>query len=173
MALRSRMPFVLATPPVHRRRRGRSVRNVGSLSAVALVLALAQVPAQADSGSQPGDREAVLLGPFDEASVAARKAKTSGKPVELVSKRTANSTTYINPDGSTSVQLTPVATRIKEDGEWAKIDTDLTKQGDVYVTEHTKTESNWSGHVGSQTRPLTSSTSAWNMLMPCLVAVAV
>lgn len=59
------------------------------------------------------------------AAEAAREAKRTGKDVEATADRTANSTTWAQPDGLMRMRTYSDTIRAKVDGEWKKIDTTL------------------------------------------------
>ncbi|MET9374389.1 FG-GAP-like repeat-containing protein [Streptomyces sp. NPDC002992] len=59
------------------------------------------------------------------ATEAAREAKRTGKDVEVTAERTANSTTWAQPDGLMRMRTHSDTIRAKVDGEWKKIDTTL------------------------------------------------
>ncbi|MGW0607846.1 DNRLRE domain-containing protein [Streptomyces sp. NPDC002640] len=72
---------------------------------------------------------AELLGLSEEQS-ARRIATSKGQRVELVSRRTETSSTYVNPDGTLTSQAYAGPIRVKqEDGSWDEIDTALIDGG--------------------------------------------
>ncbi|MFD4319029.1 FG-GAP-like repeat-containing protein [Streptomyces sp. NPDC058548] len=56
---------------------------------------------------------------------AAREARRTGKDVEVTAERTANSTTWAQPDGWMRIRTHSDTIRAKVGGEWKKIDTRL------------------------------------------------
>ncbi|GEC06572.1 hypothetical protein SSP24_42270 [Streptomyces spinoverrucosus] len=56
-------------------------------------------------------------------------AVLGGKRVEALSERTADSTTWANPDGSLTTETASGAIRVREDGGWKPIDTTLVDTG--------------------------------------------
>jgi RHS repeat-associated protein len=52
-------------------------------------------------------------------------ARSTGKPVEIVSARTASSTTYVNPDGTRRTDLASGTIRVKDGAGWHDVDTTL------------------------------------------------
>ncbi|MGQ0846962.1 MAG: hypothetical protein ACT4QF_22815 [Sporichthyaceae bacterium] len=78
--------------------------------------------------------------PFDETSVAARTAAESGQRVELESRRGSNTTEYVNPDGSSTVEITQNDTRVEKDGIFVDIDPSLDKQDGVLVPDAAKAD---------------------------------
>ncbi|MGW3658763.1 FG-GAP-like repeat-containing protein [Streptomyces sp. NPDC005151] len=57
---------------------------------------------------------------------ALAKAKSSGKPVEIVERRTETSEVYANPSGTTTVTTHVVPVRVRQGDTWVPVDTDLT-----------------------------------------------
>ena len=108
----------------------RRFRWIGAATTAALVVSLAQIPAGAATDPTPS---ASSEQPADEAMRAAAEARASGEPVELVSTQTATTTTYVNPDGTETVEITQEPTRVKQDGEYVDIDTSLSKEEGVLV----------------------------------------
>lgn len=61
------------------------------------------------------------------------QAATSGDKVEVVDDRTEMSTTYANPDGTTSTDISPTPVRVRDGAGWEPVDLDLefTEDGTV------------------------------------------
>lgn len=53
------------------------------------------------------------------------QAATSGDKVEVVDDRTEMSTTYANPDGTTSTDISPTPVRVRDGAGWEPVDLDL------------------------------------------------
>lgn len=113
-------------PEAVRKKRGRRLyAALATLLAVAVAVPLgvhltAQDPKPADSrGAHDTARQ-----PLD-ITEAAREAKRTGKDVEATAERTANSTTWAQPDGLLRTRTYADTIRAKVDGEWKKIDTTL------------------------------------------------
>ncbi|MEV0449101.1 DNRLRE domain-containing protein [Streptomyces sp. NPDC050600] len=60
-------------------------------------------------------------------------AKLSGKKVEALSERTETSTTWANPDGSLTSELSAGPVRFERDGSWTDVDVTLHKAADGSV----------------------------------------
>ncbi|WP_158544791.1 DNRLRE domain-containing protein [Blastococcus sp. TF02-09] len=70
--------------------------------------------------------------PIDERPEAVRaqeKAKAGGKPVEILERRTDRSTTFANPDGTTTDEISSSPVRVHRGGVWQDIDLTLGRQG--------------------------------------------
>ncbi|WP_307787392.1 LamG-like jellyroll fold domain-containing protein [Streptomyces musisoli] len=80
--------------------------------------------------SDAGDAGTASAGTEAEAVAS---AKRSGRPVEIISLRGESSEVFANPDGKLEARehLRPV--RVRVDGVWKAIDTDLTQTGDGMV----------------------------------------
>jgi RHS repeat-associated protein len=63
--------------------------------------------------------------PAPEAVTAAKKARTSGRRVEVMSMRTAKDSSYVNPDGTITAEESPVPVHVEQDGVWSDVDTSL------------------------------------------------
>lgn len=125
--------------------RHRSHGWFAAAAAVAIVLALVQAPAGA--ASSPSDAEPSSTGPTaeepgwtDDAVAAAEKARQTGERQELASARSANTTTFIEPSGSSTTEITESATRVERDGEWIDINPSLGHEDGVLVPEATHAE---------------------------------
>ncbi|GHE25265.1 hypothetical protein Shyd_86000 [Streptomyces hydrogenans] len=60
-------------------------------------------------------------------------AKLSGKMIEALSERTETSTTWANPDGSLTTELSAGPVRFERDGSWTDVDVTLHKAADGSV----------------------------------------
>lgn len=98
------------------------VGEAGSAVAVAPEhQAVAQAPAQAPpSGAAQAQDEAT----------ARLQAQSQGRRIEVLSRRTPDSSTFVEPDGSTTTEAYAGPVRVRQsDGSWKDIDTDLTDRG--------------------------------------------
>ncbi|WP_079175436.1 DNRLRE domain-containing protein [Streptomyces malaysiense] len=91
--------------------------------------AFAAPPAQ-PSSAKPGKHWATQAADLPSARVAAR---LSGKRVEALSERTETSTTWVNPNGSLTTELSAGPVRFKRDGKWVDVDLDLAARADGSV----------------------------------------
>ncbi|GHA88334.1 hypothetical protein GCM10010305_34940 [Streptomyces termitum] len=66
-------------------------------------------------------------------SDAVREAKRTGKDVEIVAERTANSTTWARPDGLMRTRVHSDTFRAKVGSEWKKVDTTLRRVENGYA----------------------------------------
>ncbi|EFG09293.1 phospholipase A2 [Streptomyces clavuligerus] len=70
----------------------------------------------------------------DDAAAAALMARVQDRRIEVLSERTENSTTWINPDGTTTEEVSTGPVRFKDaSGEWQTVDADLVEQPDGTV----------------------------------------
>lgn len=97
--------------------------------AVALPQPSAAQPAAARQA--PGETAAPRTAP--DVPSARAGAKRSGHRVEALSERTETSTTWAEPDGSLTTELTAGPVRFDRDGAWVAVDTDLTERRDGTV----------------------------------------
>ncbi|WP_236239995.1 DNRLRE domain-containing protein [Streptomyces sp. CC228A] len=90
----------------------------GSLSLTPVVSATPAAAATTDASavSQPGS-----------AAHALTEAKKSGKPVEILDKRSETSETFALPNGNYRHVQHTVPVRVKREGEWTAVDTSLVK----------------------------------------------
>ncbi|MER8032961.1 DNRLRE domain-containing protein [Streptomyces bauhiniae] len=77
-----------------------------------------------------GKRWATRAADLPSARVAAR---LSGKRVEALSERTETSTTWVNPNGSLTSELSAGPVRFKRDGKWIGVDLHLAARSDGTV----------------------------------------
>ncbi|MGW7307421.1 DNRLRE domain-containing protein [Streptomyces sp. NPDC054835] len=78
----------------------------------------------------PGKEPATQAADTASARIA---AKLSGKRVEALSERTETSTTWANPDGSLTSELSAGPVRFERDGSWIDVDVSLHKTADGSV----------------------------------------
>jgi hypothetical protein len=94
---------------------------------VVLILGVAVlVPSHSAVASPPG------VQPVDARSVpsvasARAVAATYGHRVEVAGMRSASSTSYVNPDGTLTAEMTAAPTRALVDGRWVPVDTTLVR----------------------------------------------
>ncbi|MFJ7957514.1 DNRLRE domain-containing protein [Streptomyces sp. NPDC096319] len=109
---------------VRRWRRGRFAALAAVLATVvALPLAVHSTQEQVEHTPRAAKKESRPR-PVTVAE-AAREARRTGKDVEITADRTANSTTWVQPDGSMRMRTYSDTIRAKVGGEWKKIDTRL------------------------------------------------
>jgi hypothetical protein len=98
----------------------------------ALALALAQIGlglcAPVAVAAPP---DAVVTAPADEGPAA--RARATGHRVELPELTTPTEQTFVNPEGTRTVEMHAVPTRGRKDGKWAPIDTSLRFKGSRVV----------------------------------------
>ncbi|TCC44624.1 LamG domain-containing protein [Kribbella capetownensis] len=63
----------------------------------------------------------------------AKRAKATGKRVEVPEKRTETEQTFANPDGTFTLEQTNIPARVKRGNEWVDIDTTLERSADGRV----------------------------------------
>lgn len=63
----------------------------------------------------------------------AKRAKATGKRVEVLEKRTETEQTFANPDGTFTLEQANIPVRVKRGDQWADIDTTLAKSADGRV----------------------------------------
>ena len=129
-------------------RRRSVMRTVAAATAAGLALTLAQVPASAtatssaDVSTPPVTASDAVLAAASAAELelaeAAKKARATGRRVELESLRGESTTQYVNPDGSSALVATEDPTRLKENGSWVSIDTDLSEHDGILSPEATE-----------------------------------
>lgn len=103
---------MIGAPQVSKRRSIGLV--VVSLIASALTLSAARV--EAAGGSQA----------LDAVGVALEQASDTGARVEITSQETEFSTSYANPTGTLTTELSSTPVRVEQDGDWVPVDYDLT-----------------------------------------------
>ncbi|WP_406172751.1 FG-GAP-like repeat-containing protein [Streptomyces sp. NBC_00996] len=110
----------------------RTTAGVAGLVAAALGAALLSPSwGGPEDTAKPGQQHSAK-GPLDE-SAAQRKARSTGKRVEVTARRDATSTTYALPDGSFELTAYAAPIRAEVDGEWKRIDTTLTHTKDGWA----------------------------------------
>lgn len=144
--------FARSSTPRHVRVRTVALATAGSCFLA--MLAALQAPSATAAGSDVAPASESTVESYDETSVAARKAAETGERVEVESRRGADTTTFVNPDGTTTVEVTHGDTRVKQDGEWVEIDPSLQKENGVLVPEASKADVEITDGSGSE--PLAS-----------------
>ncbi|MDN3297055.1 FG-GAP-like repeat-containing protein [Streptomyces ficellus] len=105
----------MATKGLPQRRHGRIVASCAALSVGLATLGFAASAAEPDRS-----------GTGHEAAVSAlAKATASGRPVEVVERRTESSETYVNPSGTVTVTRHMAPVRVRQGGRWVPVDTAL------------------------------------------------
>lgn len=125
------------------RRRHRRAAAAGGVSALAaLALLGSSVPALADEGDAAAVREAApgatrvgtpLGGPVTEAATAESAllaAEVFGRRVEVLDRRTETSTTWADPEGTLTTEVSAGPVRMLEDGRWVDVDATLRRRAD-------------------------------------------
>ncbi|MFJ3792430.1 DNRLRE domain-containing protein [Kitasatospora sp. NPDC090091] len=131
-----------AAPPVSsaRRRRGVLGRTAVALAVVlaaesaAVIMTTGQ--AVAVTPEAPAPKPARAFGPAEAKDIATAhlKARLENRRIEVVDERTESTTTWINPDGTTTLDMASGPVRYKDgSGKLQPIDTDLAKQADGSV----------------------------------------
>lgn len=107
-------------------------RTMGGLAAVLALAVAVPVGVHLNGREKPRTRPA-------ESSVTApearRLAENSGKEVEVEAERSANTTTWAQPDGSFRKQIFSSAFRANVDGQWKPIDTSLERVEGGYAAK--------------------------------------
>ncbi|MFI2367500.1 VCBS repeat-containing protein [Streptomyces sp. NPDC018833] len=103
----------------------RTGAGVAALVAAGLCVALLTVPWEDQDDAAP-QRPAKASGSLDQ-NAAQKKARESGKRVEVSALASATSTTYALPDGSFELTSHAAPIRAKVDGQWKPIDTTLVR----------------------------------------------
>ena len=98
------------------------------------------VGASVVSRSEPAgaaSRVAALAEPSPDLSpeeLAGRQAASTGRPVEVVARRTEDELLFANPDGTFTVEISAGPQRVEQaDGSWSGIDTTLVRRADGSV----------------------------------------
>ncbi|WP_371635026.1 discoidin domain-containing protein [Streptomyces zaomyceticus] len=112
---------------------GRRVVAAGLATAVLGAVAALQPPVPQASRLLPVADAAPTGAEPTEAETASAQAKATGKRVELLSRRTENSDTWANPNGSFSVDRYGSAVRILVGQDWVPTDPTLTFAADGRV----------------------------------------
>lgn len=148
-----------------RRTRVRAVAIATAGASVLALFATLQAPsatAADDDGTTAQAASEWTPQSYDETSVAAREAKETGQRVELESQRGANTTAFVNPDGTTTVEITQGDTRVEQDGQFVDVSPSLEKDGGVLVPEAAQADIEISD--GSGTEPLATVNQGSNSL---------
>ncbi|MEU4492931.1 DNRLRE domain-containing protein [Streptomyces sp. NPDC023998] len=91
----------------------------------------------APAAAPTADKKPAKPAPTSAADIASARvaAKLYGKRVEALSERTETSTTWANPNGSLTAELTAGPVRFRDDasGQWRDVDLDLVKNADGSV----------------------------------------
>jgi len=104
--------------------------------AVSLVLAVTVLAswhvAPAAAAPKP---KAAAKAPSEAADIPSARvaARLSGKRVEALSERSETSTTWVNPNGSLTSELSAGPTRFKQNGQWVDVDVTFAEQADGSV----------------------------------------
>ncbi|MGW3289983.1 DNRLRE domain-containing protein [Streptomyces sp. NPDC001002] len=77
-------------------------------------------------------------------ATARAQAVEQGKRVEVTSKRTEDSTTWVNPNGELTTEVFQEPIRVRQDGTWTPVDTTLTDTGAAVTPDATVAELNLS-----------------------------
>ncbi|MER5901265.1 DNRLRE domain-containing protein [Streptomyces mirabilis] len=113
-------------------------RFTATTTTLALCWALAvqsAAVALADDGTNGADGTQAAAGVHDRITEAPNEqaaklaAVLQGHRVEVLSARTEDSTTWVNPDGTMTTDVASGTIRVKENGQWHRIDTDLVDSG--------------------------------------------
>ncbi|MGQ0629460.1 MAG: DNRLRE domain-containing protein [Sporichthyaceae bacterium] len=121
--------------------RRRLTRSVAAMTAAGLFATLAvQAPAGANQTPTAPDSEVAATQASSSVDPAAVQARESGERVEITVERGADSTTFINPDGTTTVEITEEPTRLQLDGRWVEIDPSLAPEDGVLVPAATEAD---------------------------------
>jgi hypothetical protein len=91
------------------------------------------VPSHSAAASPPGEQPADAQSVPTVASARA-VAATYGHPVEVAGMQSASSTSYANPDGTLTTEMTAAPTRVLEAGRWIPIDTTLVRAPDGSIS---------------------------------------
>lgn len=105
--------------------------SVGAGATIAPGQAAAPAPFAAPSASTAAAPAASDL-VFPEQ--AHRQARATGRRVEITSLRSERETIFANPSGTRTLEATAVPTRVRRDGHWRDIDTQLRRNGDGSVS---------------------------------------
>ncbi|MFJ2780824.1 DNRLRE domain-containing protein [Kitasatospora sp. NPDC087315] len=130
-----------APPPTARRRHNGVLRKTAVALAVVLAAESAAVimatgQAVAVTPQAPTPRQAQALGPAEAPDLATAhlKARLENRRIEVTDERTESTTTWINPDGTTTLDMATGPVRYKDkSGKLQPIDVNLARQADGSV----------------------------------------
>ncbi|WP_433729524.1 DNRLRE domain-containing protein [Actinoplanes sp. CA-051413] len=113
----------------------RPSRSFALPAAAALLLAGIAVPAAQPAQAAPPSRAATPRYASEAADIASARvlARLSGKRVEALAERDESTTTWVNPDGSLTSELSSGPVRFKRAGKWVDIDLTLQRAADGTV----------------------------------------
>ncbi|MGW3558155.1 DNRLRE domain-containing protein [Streptomyces sp. NPDC000963] len=132
---RSAMPADQSTPSGARRNKGVSALVVMALAIETVALSAMALPAVALTPAAGTDRPEAL-GPAEaaDAASAALMARLQNRRIEVLSERTETATTWVNPNGSTTLEAASGPVRFKDSaGRWRSVDADLIRRADGSV----------------------------------------
>ncbi|MGW6391201.1 FG-GAP-like repeat-containing protein [Streptomyces sp. NPDC055103] len=98
--------------------------SAGLLSVATPVYAMAEAPAADAPATSQAERDARVT------AQALKEAKRTGKPVELVSRRTETDEVFINPDGTARVDRSILPIRVRQGSKLVDIDPNLAAGSD-------------------------------------------
>ncbi len=121
---RSFLP-VSVSPFLHRRRTSGAVGT--TLALAGLTVSLAVVPAQALPVRSAPASQVAVAGPAEAADIPSARltARFRHSRVEALSERTETSQTFVNPDGTTTLEQYVAPVRIKKGDNWHDVDATL------------------------------------------------
>ncbi|MEV0132535.1 LamG-like jellyroll fold domain-containing protein [Dactylosporangium sp. NPDC050688] len=141
--MRDRPRPVVPGPPGVRRHRLRLTRSL--LAAVLCAAVLVQTapvlsapagaaPPPAPATADPAQQDPAQNAAAPDAAESIAAARATGRPAEILSRRTERSRTLANPDGSWTTEVTAAPTRVRRpDGTWTPVDTTLRHAGGQVV----------------------------------------
>ncbi|MFD3472706.1 hypothetical protein ACFWWM_41590, partial [Streptomyces sp. NPDC058682] len=112
-------------PAASERRWYRRRKALGGLAALLAVAVAVPVGVQLGGGEKPKEKASGGASGPVAAPQARKLAAETGKDVEVTAERSANATTWAQPDGLFKKQISSSAVRAKVGDEWKAIDTDL------------------------------------------------
>ncbi|GGZ80289.1 hypothetical protein GCM10010371_44740 [Streptomyces subrutilus] len=121
-------------PPLARLRatgRSRTVRASVLVTTLALTAGLVgTAPAAFAAGQAANPSNQTPPAPLDESDRATAEAKKTGKPVEVVGRRTETDEIWANPDGTLTANRSLVPVRVRQGGKLVPVDASLQKGAD-------------------------------------------
>lgn len=133
------------------------------LAPALLLLAGAALPATGPAAAAPPLRARAQQYASEAADIRSARllARLSGKRVEALSERNESTTTWVNPDGSLTSELSSGPVRFKRDGKWVDVDLTLRKEADGSVAPKAHPEGlRFAAPGGSRSRSLAEARSA-------------